>query len=196
MVFLFWYFDRLQPKRRTLWESFLCKLKSTLASWKGIYVSLGGRMTLLNSVLNSIPRFPFSFYKTPKVVIQDIIKIQLDFLWDGDENHKRINWVAWSLICKSKADEGLGSNIVNRSIGHFWVNGPKRFYQRKIQFGIKPFCSNMETSRHSLLILHFLSTSQNLLYGGVIWVSLWVHGVKKVIGLASALRAKSGEEHI
>jgi len=45
------------------------------------YVSLGGRIVLLNSVLNAIPIFFLSFLKIPAKVVRMMIYIQRDFFW-------------------------------------------------------------------------------------------------------------------
>lgn len=57
------------PRRKASWDPVLCKLRNILASWKEKDVSLDGRVTMNNYVLNSFPLYSFSFYKDPKVVI-------------------------------------------------------------------------------------------------------------------------------
>ncbi|CAK8570156.1 unnamed protein product [Lathyrus sativus] len=96
------------PRRKITWEPLVTKIRNKLSLWRGKHISFGGRLTLINSVLNSIPVFLFSFYRAPKLVLQEIINIQRAFLWKGEEQKRRINWVAWTDICKSKADGGLG----------------------------------------------------------------------------------------
>lgn len=111
------------PRRKSSWSLFISKLRNHLSSWKGKHLSLGGKVTLLNSVLNSIPLFTFSFYKLPKKVIQEIIKIQRKFLWNSQENLRRINWVAWSSICMSKVGGGLGvknCDMFNMTLMNKW----------------------------------------------------------------------------
>lgn len=78
----------------------------------------------MNSIFNVIPFFFLSFYKAPKVVIQDIIKIQRDFLWCGEEHEKRINWVSYETICKLKQHGGLGvkdCNTFNKALLSKWA---------------------------------------------------------------------------
>lgn len=95
------------PRKGSSWSLVLAKVRIRLASWKGNFLSLGGRVTLLNSVLNMIPLFSFFFYKALKMVIQEFIEIQRGFLWKGKENIRRINWVAWSTIFCRRRVEGL-----------------------------------------------------------------------------------------
>lgn len=68
----------------------------------------GGIVTLLSSVLDITPLFYLLFYIEPKIIIQDIIKIQRDFLLHREENKKKVNWVSWKIICKSKHERILG----------------------------------------------------------------------------------------
>lgn len=84
------------------------KLRKRLSLWQGRHLSMGGRVTLINSVLNSIPLYYLSFYKAPKVVIKSLIKIQRNFLWGINEVDRGMYWVAWDKICKPKEEGGLG----------------------------------------------------------------------------------------
>nr|CAD1820644.1 unnamed protein product [Ananas comosus var. bracteatus] len=52
------------------------KLDNRLAGWKGLLLSRGGRLVLLNSVLSSIPTFFCSAYLLPTWVIKSIDKIR------------------------------------------------------------------------------------------------------------------------
>lgn len=45
------------PTRMSTWEPLLECLKKRLNSWGNKYVSLGGRVVLLNAMLNTIPIF-------------------------------------------------------------------------------------------------------------------------------------------
>jgi hypothetical protein len=79
-----------------------------------MYVSLGGRIVLLNSVLNSIPIFYLSFMKLPAVVLKKIIRIQREFLWGGVRGGRKINWVSWKEVCKPRGQGGLGVKDVGK----------------------------------------------------------------------------------
>jgi len=69
---------------------------------------MGGRVVLLNAVLSSIPLYFLSFFKAPKKVLQEIVKIQRSFLWGGVEENKKICWLSWNNVCKTKEEGGLG----------------------------------------------------------------------------------------
>lgn len=48
------------PRRKLVWRDVTARFQSKLAMWKGKFLSLGGRITLIKAVLNSIPMFIMS----------------------------------------------------------------------------------------------------------------------------------------
>ena len=69
---------------------------------------MGGRITLINSVLTTLPIYLLSFFRIPKKVVQKIVTIQRNFLWGGDFEANKIPWVKWDTICLPKNKGGLG----------------------------------------------------------------------------------------
>lgn len=63
------------PRRLATWKPVLENIDKRLSAWKSRFLSLGGRVILINSVLSSIPVYFFSIYKAPKMV-KDLIKLQ------------------------------------------------------------------------------------------------------------------------
>lgn len=57
-----------------MWTPIISKIKNIPASWEGESVLLGGRVSLINLMLNSMPLYIFSFLKTPKNVVQEITR--------------------------------------------------------------------------------------------------------------------------
>jgi hypothetical protein len=96
------------PRRISTWSPVIDNMKKRLNVWKGRHLSIGGRVTLINSVLSSIPLYYLSFYRAPKKVIEELTRIQRQFLWGGSEGKNKINWVSWSNVCKPKSEGGLG----------------------------------------------------------------------------------------
>jgi hypothetical protein len=48
------------------------RIEKKLSSWKEKYLSVGGRLVLINSVLTSLPMFMLSFFEVQKGVIEKI----------------------------------------------------------------------------------------------------------------------------
>jgi hypothetical protein len=110
-------------RRIATWEPLINSLRKRLGGWSNKFVSLGGRIVLLNSVLNVIPIFYLSFLKIPVQVWKIIKRIQREFLWGCRGGRKRVNWVKWDDVCKPKHLGGLGVRdlrVVNISLLAKW----------------------------------------------------------------------------
>jgi len=68
-----------------------CEMK--LARWKSQYLSRGGRLTLINSVLDALPTYMMSVFPIPQIVIDRLDKIRRKFLWQGNNEKKSYNLV-------------------------------------------------------------------------------------------------------
>ncbi|KHN14579.1 hypothetical protein glysoja_045014, partial [Glycine soja] len=51
------------PSSQLVWEPLITKFKSKLAKWAQRDISMAGKITLINSVLNALPIYLLSFYK-------------------------------------------------------------------------------------------------------------------------------------
>jgi len=96
------------PHLEKTWQPLLQLLLNRLGSWGNKYVSLGGRVVLLNSVLNAIHIFYMSVMKMLVLVWKKIVRLQREFLWGGVKRSRSIPWVSWSVVCKPKREGGLG----------------------------------------------------------------------------------------
>ncbi|GAU18134.1 hypothetical protein TSUD_248350 [Trifolium subterraneum] len=111
------------PRRLVTWNPVIEVLQKRLASWKNKYVSLGGRVVLLNSVLAAIPIFYLSLFKMPVGVWKKIVNLQRRFLWGGVAGSSKIPWVNWRDVCRPKKEGGLGVKdlrIMNISLLAKW----------------------------------------------------------------------------
>jgi hypothetical protein len=111
------------PKKLSTWEPMLKVVRGRLGSWGNKYVSLGGRIVLINAVLNVIPIFYLSYLKMPVKVWKELIKIQRTFLWVGLTKTTKTCWVKWDVICRPKKEGGLGVRdlrLVNISLLSKW----------------------------------------------------------------------------
>lgn len=88
-------------------------LRGKLASWKGRFLFIAGRVTLINSVTNNFAMHLISFFKARVKVIKEIKRIQRNFLWHRSATGKGICWVKWSKVCKSKVDGGISIKDVS-----------------------------------------------------------------------------------
>ncbi|GAU38905.1 hypothetical protein TSUD_119710 [Trifolium subterraneum] len=103
------------PRLLSTWNPLVEKIRKNLNPWGNKHLSLGCRLVLINSVLNSIPIFYLSFLKMPKHVIKKVTRIQREFLWGGVNGGKKISWVKWKVVCQDKKNGGLG-------VRFWWLN--------------------------------------------------------------------------
>lgn len=97
--------SRRSPRR----QDWLSMIRARLTSWKLRYISTGDRLSLINSILSTIPTYGMSVFKLPKWVIHDIDKIRRDFLWNTKESaHSKCRLVVWPWVCKTKNQKGWG----------------------------------------------------------------------------------------
>ncbi|WMV15497.1 hypothetical protein MTR67_008882 [Solanum verrucosum] len=68
-----------------IWDSVLEKCEKKLTRWKSQYLSLGGRLTLINVVLDALPTYMLSLFPIPPEVIQRLDKIKRSFLLQGNK---------------------------------------------------------------------------------------------------------------
>ena len=68
-------------KTASIWNPILERMEKKLTSWKRLYLSKGGRLTLLKSTLSSLPTYYLSLFTVPKAVAMRLERIQRNFLW-------------------------------------------------------------------------------------------------------------------
>ncbi|KAJ0855327.1 putative RNA-directed DNA polymerase [Helianthus annuus] len=107
--------------------------ESRLALWKSALLSFGGRITLIRSVLESLPNYYFSLYKAPAKVIRDLECLMKKFLWGGSSEVRKTHWVAWDTVTRPKNNGGLGickPKNINKALLSKWAWRFKRNKER------------------------------------------------------------------
>ena len=86
-------------KTASIWNLILEKMEKKLSGWKRLYLSKGGRLTLLKSTLSSLPTYFLSLFTIPKAVAARMESIQRNFLWRSSEGRFKYALVAWDKVC-------------------------------------------------------------------------------------------------
>lgn len=95
------------------WKPVIDLVEARLSLWKANTLSIGGRVTLIKSVFESLPVFYFSLYKAPLCIIRKLDCLRRRFLWGGSKDDKGISWVAWDKVTRPKNKGGLGLTDLN-----------------------------------------------------------------------------------
>nr|GEV23567.1 RNA-directed DNA polymerase, eukaryota [Tanacetum cinerariifolium] len=104
--------------RITPWDDVISKVSSGLSKWKLKLLSIGGRLSLLKSVLTSIPLYHMSIFKVPIGVLNHLESIRRNFFYGVDGSDRMLAWIGWNmknygLLCSKVADLVL-PNISDR----------------------------------------------------------------------------------
>nr|GFC41174.1 RNA-directed DNA polymerase, eukaryota [Tanacetum cinerariifolium] len=89
------------------WKDIVEKVSSRLSRWKLKTLSIGGRFTLLKSVLWSIPIFHMSIFKVLMSVLQRLESIRSHFFSGHELDCKKVSWVKWSRVLTARDRRGL-----------------------------------------------------------------------------------------
>ena len=94
-------------KDRVIWNSILEGMEQRLMSWKQLYLSKGGKITLIKSTLSSLPTYFLSLFPIP-VDIAIHIERRTNFLWGRLDESPKFLLVKWAQVCSPLQFGGLG----------------------------------------------------------------------------------------
>ena len=86
----------------------LDRVKQKLAGWKANLLSLAGRTVLIQASTSTIPAYVMQCTALPKKLLDDIDRVNRNFLWGSSDSSKRTHWVGWHKVTKAKEQGGLG----------------------------------------------------------------------------------------
>ena len=95
-------------KTASNWNPILERMEKKLAGWKRLYLSKGGRLTLLKSILSSLSTYYLSLFTIPKAVVTRLELIQRNFLWGSSVKCFKYPLVDWAKVCLPRELGGLG----------------------------------------------------------------------------------------
>nr|GEY81853.1 RNA-directed DNA polymerase, eukaryota [Tanacetum cinerariifolium] len=98
--------DRME--RINSWDDVVFKVTSRLSKWKLRTLSIGGRLTLINSVLTSIPLYQMSSFKVRINVLNILESIRRKFFNGIEGNERKLAFISWDTVLASKKYGGLG----------------------------------------------------------------------------------------
>lgn len=85
----------------------LDKINNKLNGLSAKMLSLLGRLTLIKSVLSSIPYYTIQTMKLPQAICSKIEESIQRFLWGGGGNDRRVHLVNWGEVCRPLYEGGL-----------------------------------------------------------------------------------------
>nr|GEW46265.1 RNA-directed DNA polymerase, eukaryota, reverse transcriptase zinc-binding domain protein [Tanacetum cinerariifolium] len=126
--------------RSQSWNEIVNSISARLSTWKMKTLSIGGRLTLLKSVLGSLPVYHMSLFKVPQKVLHVMEAIRRNFFNGIDHKGKKQAWISWNKVLASKDNGGLGISsffALNRALLFKWVwrfwSHPKSLWTKVIK---------------------------------------------------------------
>ena len=83
------------------WRCIVHKFTTKMSQWKARLLSVGGRVSLLKSVLCNLPTYYLSLYKMPSYVQKKLESMRNKFFIGGDLGDKKVTWVKWNMYLAS-----------------------------------------------------------------------------------------------
>lgn len=90
------------------------KISTIIEGWKARLLSFGGKLTLIKSVLHSIPIYSMASTMVPSSVIKRIERLMANFLWSS-KAETRTQLVKWERICLNVDAGGLELEVLANS---------------------------------------------------------------------------------
>nr|GEV70261.1 RNA-directed DNA polymerase, eukaryota, reverse transcriptase zinc-binding domain protein [Tanacetum cinerariifolium] len=94
--------------RITSWDDVISKVSLRLSKWKLKLLLIGVRLSLLKSVLTSIPLYHMSIFKVPIGMLNNLESIRRNFFYEVDGLDRKLAWIGWNMVLTSKKNGGLG----------------------------------------------------------------------------------------
>jgi len=100
-----------------------------LGTWQCEYLSSGGKSTLIDSCLSSIPMYTMGVYQLYEGNFQKLDSIRSRFYWQGTSKKRKYHMIKWEALNRPKEFGGLGFldvRIMNVCLLAKWIDKLER----------------------------------------------------------------------
>lgn len=84
------------------------KIRTKLSSWDSKKLLLADRITLVQSVISTIPTYMMQTSLLPLAISNEVDKLCRKFIWGSQGDSRKLSLVSWKQVQKSKEHGGLG----------------------------------------------------------------------------------------
>lgn len=77
-------------------------------AWSEKALSKAGKEVLLKVVAQAVPTYAMSCFKLPVSLCREFSSLMVNFWWGSNGDKKKVHWMNWKSLCKSKINGGLG----------------------------------------------------------------------------------------
>ena len=86
----------------------LARIENRLKLWCNKWISNGGRLVLINSIIEAIPIYRITLTFVPSSILQGLRILCKTFLWGVKDKVQVFSWIAWQQIPRPKVLGGWG----------------------------------------------------------------------------------------
>ena len=97
----------MRGRKAVNFEELVEKISNKLQGWK-TKLTQAGRVTLINSVLQSLPVYSFSCLKIPDKICTKLDSIINAFCLGHQPSVRKLHLINWDTICRPRNEGGLG----------------------------------------------------------------------------------------
>ncbi|XP_075499183.1 uncharacterized protein LOC142537561 [Primulina tabacum] len=133
----------LPPRCSERLRSRILRITRKLEGWEIRTLSPGSRITLIRSVLLSMPIYLFQVVQPPLAVMEKLELVFNAFLWGSRTLEKKWHWAKWSRACLPLMEGGLGFRRLKDLVDSFSIKLWFRFRQGSslwARFLLRKYC--------------------------------------------------------
>ncbi|KAH9673090.1 reverse transcriptase domain-containing protein [Citrus sinensis] len=93
---------------KATYHGILENVERKLNGWSAKHLSLAGRVTLTQTVLQALSIFSMQTTRLPTAIITKLKHQCRRFIWSGNSEVQKIHLINWAEVCRSKLSGGLG----------------------------------------------------------------------------------------
>jgi hypothetical protein len=103
------YYIKADHYKASDWDWLITKVEKRVSHWCNRWLTIGGRYTLIKSVLEGQPIYWMALAAIPISVLDKLRSLTYRFLWSGSKDQHKIHLCNWESIAKpkSKGDWGI-----------------------------------------------------------------------------------------
>ncbi|CAA7042763.1 unnamed protein product [Microthlaspi erraticum] len=95
-------------KKKDLFSLIVDRIHQRSVKYSSRFLSSAGKLTMLKSVLSAMPTYSMSCFKLPAGLCKRIQSALTRFWWDTKIGERKMCWLSWDKLTRSKRDGGLG----------------------------------------------------------------------------------------
>ncbi|CAA7023536.1 unnamed protein product [Microthlaspi erraticum] len=95
-------------RKKDLFTLIVDRVRQRAIKYSSRFLSMAGKMTMIKSVLSAIPTYAMSCFKLPAGLYKRIQSAITRFWWDTTLGKKKMSWISWTRLTRSKKQGGLG----------------------------------------------------------------------------------------